>query len=232
MKRFQVFFFLCVLMLSVPTVAEENSDTRSQNSASRSAQKQALPNFELVIRFDAEADSTAWEAEIFSLVTGSPSGKVSWQQAATTLQKGNYVFVLHFEEAIPEIPAKKPFTFSITDHAKTTVTLTTGRPKEPEMERGVGRTGADFNDSDPRQGRDYVNFKLAKNQAEECLARCKRDRNCDVYSYAELPEWNYSRCWLIHGAATAKKDVNSVSGCIQRHSSPYTVQILSTPLSE
>ena len=232
MKLFRIVPLVFVIMLSVYTFAEENSDARSQENNSQPIEKQPSHNFELVIQFDADADSISWVAEIFSLVAGSPSGKISSQQPATTLQKGNYLFVLHFEEDIPEIPEKKPFTFSIADKAKTLFTLTIGASQEPEMERGVNRTGADFVASDSRQGRDYVNFRLAKDQAEECLARCKKDRNCDVYTYVERPDWSYSRCWLIHGAAVAREDSYSVSGRIQRETSPYHVEITNTSLTK
>ena len=189
-------------------------------------------NFEITIQDSAGDKIQSWRADIFSIANGAPVGSASPQEPIKTLQAGNYLLLLNFEEKIPELQGHKPFTFSISDDMKTIFTLTVGASQEPEMEREVRRTGADFVDSDPRQGRDYINFELPKDHPEECLARCKKDRNCDAYSYVALPERTQARCWLIHGAAVAIKTPHAVSGRIQRNSSPYQIQITRKELTK
>jgi hypothetical protein len=190
----------------------------------------ALHNVEIIIQDNAGAEIIAWTGQIFSIKDGKPVDNISPKDRFKHLPAGNYVLMLHFEENIPEMKGHRPFTFTISEGNKTTFTLLVGAPQEPEMESGVGRTGADFIESDPRSGRDYVNFELPVDDPELCLAKCKKDPNCDVYSYSKPPEWSKARCWLIHGAAVPHPNPHSVSGVIHRESSPYQVEITTEKL--
>lgn len=186
-------------------------------------------NFELLITHRSEAELPSWTGQIFALSTGKPAGSVASNARCQQLAKGNYVLMLHFARPLPETAQLRPFTFAIADNTKTTFTLLLGRSAEPEMERGMVRTGADFIETDSRRGRDYINFELPKNQPELCLKKCQDDQNCDAYSYVSAPDSPVARCWLIHGAAVPRPDPHGVSGVITRDSAPYKVTITTEP---
>lgn len=183
-------------------------------------------NFEIRIQHLTNAEIPSWTGQIFALANGKPVGTVSPKALCQQLATGNYVLILHFDKKIPEIEKLRPFTFSISEKNKTIFTLQIGKSEEPEMEHGIARTGADFIESDPRRGRDYVNFELPKDRPELCLERCKKDPICDAYSYGSSPDSPTARCWLIHGAAVPRLVPHAVSGVITRETSPYKVQIL------
>ncbi|GAK55310.1 hypothetical protein U27_02142 [Candidatus Vecturithrix granuli] len=188
-------------------------------------------NFEIRIQHLTHIELPAWTGQIFALADGKPVGTVSLKKPCQQLAVGNYVLILHFQETLPEIESLRPFTFSISRNNKTIFTLQIGKAETSEIEYGVGRTGADFVDSDPRRGRDYVNFELPKNQPELCFAKCKKDPNCDAYSYGNPPEWPMARCWLMHGFAVPHPDPHAVSGVIQREDAPpYRVEIITHKL--
>jgi hypothetical protein len=212
--------------LSAGIPAEQKKEPDSKNTPEKSVKSPpALHNFEFVIQDNVGAELIAWTGQIFSIMDGKPVDKISPKDRFKHLPAGNYVLMLHFEEDIPEMKGHRPFTFTIKENHRTMFTLLIGASQELEREDGVGRTGADFVASDPRRGRDYVNFELPAGAPELCLAKCKKDPNCDAYSYGKLPEWPKARCWLIHGAAVAEPSPYAVSGVIQRDSSPYQVQI-------
>jgi hypothetical protein len=195
-------------------------------------QCEGTQNFEIRIQPLAnETELPSWTGQIFALADGKPAGAASSEKPCQQLAVGNYVLMLHFDEKLPDIEAFRPFTFSIAEKQKTVFTLQIGKTEASEIEYGVGRTGADFVDSDPRRGRDYVNFELPKDHPELCLERCKKDPNCDAYSYANLPEWSMARCWLMQGFAVPSPHPHAVSGVIQRADAPpYQVEIITQEL--
>ena len=234
MKKLAYVFMISLLIfafLSTGILAEQKEGMNSKNTPEETVKSPpALHNFEFVIQDNVGAELTAWTGQIFSIKDGKPVDKISPKDRFKHLPAGNYVLLLHFPEDIPEMKDHRPFTFTIKENHKTTFTLLIGASQEPEREDGVGRTGADFVASDPRRGRDYVNFELPVADPKLCLEKCKKDPNCDIYSYGKPPEWPKARCWLIHGAAVAFPDPYSVSGVIQRDSSPYQVQIMTEKL--
>lgn len=182
-------------------------------------------NVEIVIQDNTGTEISAWTGQIFSIKDGKPIDTISPQNRLKQLPAGNYVLILHFEEDVPELKGHRPFTFTLREGHKTTFTLLIGASQEPELEYDVKRVGADFIASDPRSGKDYVNFELPVADPQLCLAACKKDPNCDVFSYGNPPEWPKARCWLIHGAAVAEPAPHSASGVVRRDSSPYRVQV-------
>ena len=192
------------------------------------AAEPAPQNLEIIIQKNSGGDMAAWTGQLFSLPTGKPAQRVSPEQRRLLLPEGNYLLMLNFDETAGDMKGQHPFTFTIAADATTTFLLTIGRSNAPEIEYGVGRTGADFVEGETRKGRDYINFELPTPDPKLCLTKCKSDRNCDVYSYGKLPEWPKARCWLIHGAAAITvHSPYAASGIIQRDSSPYQLQITS-----
>jgi hypothetical protein len=235
MKTFIVSFILIIIAcMFLYTGVFAEPDQKEPDGASEKAEETPLRehNFEFVIHNNTDTELTSWVGQIFSLNNAKLIATLSPKDRVTQLPAGNYVFMFSFEEEIlPELNGHRPFTFTITENAKTHFTLFIGTSQEPEIEYGVSRAGADFVDSDPRSGRDYVNVELPIPDPELCLAKCKKDPNCDAYSYGTRPEWPKARCWLIHGAAAVtEKSPYSVSGVITRDSSPYRVEILTETL--
>lgn len=218
---------IILMVFSINLLAEQTTPEKSEKNNSEHAEKAQAPthNFEIIIQKNDETEITSWTGQIFSIVNGKSVENVSPKKRNKRLPAGNYLLMLHFDKDIPEIQGHRPFTFSIAEDAKTTFTLVIGASQEPEIEYGVVRTGADFIASDSRRGRDYVNFELPEENPELCLARCKKDPNCDIYSYVKSPEMSKPRCWLIHGAAVPREDPYAVSGVVQRNASPYQVKI-------
>jgi hypothetical protein len=208
-------------------VAEQASPPQQNRAATCLPPEQH--NFELLITRRSETELPSWTGQIFALNTGKPAGKVSSTARCQQLAAGNYVLMLHFDKLFSEVEELRPFTFSIAENAKTTFTLLLGHSEEPEMERGMVRTGADFIETDSRRGRDYINFELPKNQPELCLKKCQDDQNCDAYSYVSAPDSSAARCWLIHGAAVPRPEPHGTSGVITRDSVPYKVTITTEP---
>ena len=204
-------------------VAEQAPESEQNMSKCEDTVRQ---NFEIRVQHLTNADIPSWTGQIFALADGKPLGTVSSKKPCQQLAVGNYVLLLHFDKKIPEIEELRPFTFSISANNTTIFTLQIGKTEEPEMEYGVVRTGADFIESDPRRGRDYVNFELPRDRPELCLDRCKNDPNCDAYSYGNSPDSPAARCWLIHGAAVPRPAPHAVSGVIIRETSPYQVTVV------
>lgn len=224
MKTLTWFLFLGGIFVGVFAVngLAEQAPEPGQNSP----QCKETQNFEIRIQHLTNAELPTWTGQIFALTDGKPVGIVSSKKSCRQLSVGNYVLMLHFDKKLPEIEELRPFTFSIVEKQKTVFTLQIGKTEASEIEYGIGRTGADFVDSDPRRGRDYVNFELPKDHPQLCLERCKKDPNCDAYSYGNLPEWSMARCWLMHGFAVPHPDPHAVSGVIQRADDPpYQVEI-------
>lgn len=219
-------------IMTILSVPHGFAEQKPEQTMREQCEKTEHWNLEVRIEHTSRADLPAWTGHIFALADGKAVESVSSTGRCNQLVAGNYVLTLHFAEKIPEIKEMQPFTFSINETAKTIFTLQIGHSAEPEMEHGVGRTGADFIKSDPRRGRDYINFELPKEQPERCLARCKDDPNCDAYSYADPPESKTARCWLIHGAAVPRPFQHSVSGVIQRDTSPYRVWTTTEPINK
>ena len=201
----------------------------ADNAAETSEQAQSVKsNLEISIRKNAGDDITAWTGQVFALPTGKPVQSVSPQQRLLFLPEGNYLLMLNFDETAGEMKGQHPFTFTIVSDARTLFLLTIGRSQEPEFEQGVVRTGADFVEGESRKGRDYINFGVPTNNPLDCLAKCRSDRNCDVYSYTKPSEASHGRCWLIHGAAAVTDHApHAASGIIHRETSPYQLQITS-----
>lgn len=232
----QVFRFFClagIVLLSggiVCLAGEQERQEESPQSASKACEGIQEPHLEVRVEHVDGKEIPSWTGDIFALAKGKPVGTVSLEARCFELPEGNYVLLLRFDEKIPEIDSFPPFTVSISENSRTRFTLHIGDLGEPEMEYGVGRTGADFVETDSRRGRDYVNFELPKDQPELCLERCRKEPHCDAYSYANPPKAPMARCWLIHGTAVPRPASHAVSGVIQRDSVPYRVQIVTEQL--
>ncbi|MBN1186251.1 MAG: PAN domain-containing protein [Bacteroidales bacterium] len=216
--------------LFVYAVLAEQAPVPEQNSSK--CEGIVPQNVEIRVQRLTNAELPSWTGQIFALADGKPAAAVSSEMPCQQLEVGNYVLMLHFQETLPEIETLRPFTFSISANHKTIFTLQIGKSEEPEMEYDVVRTGADFIETDPRRGRDYVNFELPKDQPELCMDRCKKDPNCDAYSYGSSPGAPAARCWLIHGAAVPRPAPHGVSGVITRDASPSYQVIITTEQAE
>ncbi len=218
---------LVIMWVSLVTAihAEEHQNTEKNRQNTAEASTARHDNFEIIITHNSQTELPPWQGNLFALKTGKSVDKVSPHERLKYLAPGNYVLMLAFKEKIPELQGHRPFTFSISPKAKTIFHLLIGAQHEPEVEYGVGRTGADFVESDPRRGRDYINFELPPGSHEPCLQKCKSDPNCDAYSYVASPEWSKARCWLIHGAAVPWEGQYAISGVITRNPVPYQVRI-------
>lgn len=234
--RTSTYMYVIVVIIFVffarAVFAEQEQEAESTEKTSKKpVESPEIPhNVEVVIQDNTGTEMSTWTGQIFSIKDGKPVDTISPKDRFKQLPTGNYVLLLHFEEDIPELKGHRPFTFTVREDSKTIFTLLIGASQEPELEYEVKRVGADFIASDPRSGRDYVNFELLSADPELCLAQCKKDPNCDVFSYGKLPEWPKARCWLIHGAAVAEPAPYSASGVIRRDSSPYQVRITTEKL--
>ncbi|MDY0091857.1 MAG: PAN domain-containing protein [Candidatus Vecturithrix sp.] len=230
----KVFIGMCVLgrilvgLLVLAGAAEQISEPQKHISKCEGTVAQTI---EIRIQhLDNHTEIPSWTGQIFALADGKLVAAVSSAQPCQQLGVGNYLLMLTFQEKLPDIEALRPFTFSISASHKTIFTLQLGKLETLEIEYGVGRSGADFIENDPRRGRDYVNFELPKDSPELCLDRCKKDPNCDAYSYNNSPNSPTARCWLIHGVAVPRFVPHAVSGVINRDISPYRVQIVTENL--
>ncbi len=219
--------WLCVGLLAAHGSAEQSSEPPKTFSK---CETNLVQNFEIRIQHLTNAEISGWTGQIFALADGKPVAAVSSAQPCQQLGVGNYLLMLTFQKKLPDIESLHPFTFSISASHKTIFTLQLGKLETLEIEYGVGRSGADFIENDPRRGRDYVNFELPKDSPELCLDRCKKDPNCDAYSYNNSPNSPTARCWLIHGVAVPRFVPHAVSGVINRDRSPYRVQIVTENL--
>ena len=224
MKKHTIIFVLLALtfvLLEVQVFAAPKEETTipSEEKLKKAAEEANKPlspnNFEVIVKNNTGSKLTGWTGQIFSITNAKAVGDISPTNQRKHLPLGNYVLMLRFKEDIPELKGQRPFTFTITKDKKTVFTLIIGASSEPEMEFDVDRHGSD-----------YASFWLLEDRPEVCLAKCKKDPKCKAYTFVKAGiAGKNAHCWLKHGIPAPVYSHGSVSGVIQRDSSPYRVRL-------